>query len=90
MIFSSRSFATKLTGAAGALVGGIMIDLIQFPAGAVAGTVPADTVWWLGFLEGPCVYALSLSGVLFYLRYEIDARRHAEIRMLLDQRAAAR
>jgi glycoside/pentoside/hexuronide:cation symporter, GPH family len=90
VIFSSRSFATKLTGAAGALVGGIMIDLIRFPVGAVAGTVPAETVWWLGFLEGPCVYALSLTGVLFYLRYEIDAKRHAEIRMLLDQRAAAR
>ena len=89
MIFSSRAFATKLVGAAGALVGGVMIDLIQFPAGAVAGTVPAETIWWLGFLEGPCVYALSLSGVLFYLRYEIDAKRHAEIRALLEQRALA-
>lgn len=89
VIFSSRAFATKLVGAAGALVGGVMIDLIQFPAGAVAGTVPAETIWWLGFLEGPCVYALSLSGVLFYLRYEIDAKRHAEIRALLEQRALA-
>ena len=89
VIFSSRSFATKLTGAAGALVGGTMLDLIAFPKGAVAGSVPAEIVWWLGFLEGPCVYALSLTGVLFYLRYRIDAKRHAEIRMLLDQRAAA-
>jgi len=88
VIYSSRSFATKFTGAAGAFVGGVVLDLIAFPRGARAGTVPEDIVWWLGLVEGPIVYTASMIGVLFYLRYEIDERRHAEIRAGLEQRAA--
>lgn len=89
VIFASRSFATKMTGAAGALVGGIVLDLIAFPKGARAGTVPPDTIWWLGMVEGPIVYATSLTGVLFYLRYRITRERHAQIRAELAARSAA-
>ena len=67
----------------GAIAGGILLDVIEFPRGAVAGSVPADTVWYLGFLEGPATSVLSICGVLLYLRYSIDRKRHTEIRMEL-------
>jgi len=89
IIFSSRSFANKMTGALGAIVGGLVLDIIAFPQGARAGTVPEDTIWWLGMVEGPMVYAVSLTGVLFYLRYKITSARHAEIRSQLAERHAA-
>ncbi len=79
VIYASRSFANKVTSAMGAFIGGIVLDVIAFPRGAALGTVPADTVWWLGFMEGPATSLISLTGVMFYLRYEIDRRRHAEI-----------
>ena len=79
VIYASRSFANKVTSAMGAFVGGIVLDVIAFPRGAALGSVPADTVWWLGFMEGPATSLISLTGVMFYLRYEIDRRRHAEI-----------
>lgn len=89
VIYASRSFANKVTSAMGAVLGGVVIDVIAFPRGAVAGTVSADTVWWLGFMEGPATSLLSLIGVLFYLRYEINRTRHAEIRAAIDLRKQA-
>ncbi len=53
IIYSARSFTQKATGAIGVIVGGFIIDLIAFPAGARTGSVDADTIWWLGFAEGP-------------------------------------
>ncbi len=80
VIYAARSFSGKATAALGALIGGILLDVIAFPRNATAGSVPADVIWNLGFLEGPATSVLSLCGVLFYLRYRIDRRRHAEIR----------
>ena len=89
VIYSSRSFATKCTGALGAILGGVLLDVIAFPKGAVAGSVAPDIVWWLGFFEGPATSLLSLVGVLFYLRYRISRERHAEIRAAIEAREAA-
>jgi Na+/melibiose symporter-like transporter len=89
VIYASRSFANKVTNAMGAILGGVVLDLIAFPSGATAGSVPAETVWWLGFTEGPATSMLSLTGVLLYLRYDIDRKRHAEIRAGIAARQQA-
>ena len=70
----------------GALLGGVVLDVIAFPRGAIAGTVPEDTLWWLGFMEGPATSVLSFFGVLLYLRYGINRVRHAEIRAAIAAR----
>lgn len=89
VIYSARSFSGKATAALGAIVGGVLLDVISFPRGAVAGTVDPDIVWYLGFVEGPATSIISFCGVLFYLRYRIDRKRHAEIRAAIDARQAA-
>ncbi len=89
VIFSARSFMQKATGAIGVIVGGAIIDLIAFPQGAQSGTVAADTVWWLGFAEGPGTSVFTIIGVLFYMGYAINRHRHAEIIAALEQRRAA-
>ncbi|MEM7097813.1 MAG: MFS transporter [Pseudomonadota bacterium] len=86
IIYASRSFANKVTSAMGAFLGGVALDVIAFPKAAAVGSVSADTIWWLGFLEGPATTLISLTGVLFYLRYQIDRDRHAEIRAAIAQR----
>jgi Na+/melibiose symporter-like transporter len=86
IIYSARSYTQKATGAIGVIAGGAIIDLIAFPSGAKLGTVPADTIWWLGFAEGPGTSVFTIVGVLFYMRYRIDRRRHAQIvRELADR-----
>ncbi len=89
VIYASRSFANKVTNAMGAVLGGIVLDLIAFPSGAAAGSVPAETIWWLGFTEGPATSLLSITGILFYLRYKIDRKRHSEIRAAIAARQQA-
>ena len=89
VIYAARSFSNKVTGAMGAFVGGVVLDVIAFPRGASVGEVPANTIWWLGFMEGPATSVLSICGVLFYLRYQIDRKRHAEIMQQIAQRRQA-
>jgi len=86
LIYSARSFTQKATGAFGVVVGGAILDLIGFPKGARAGTVPADVVWNLGFFEGPATSIFTIIGIVMYLGYRIDRSRHAEIISLLAAR----
>lgn len=79
VIYSARSFANKTATALGAILGGVLLDLIRFPSNAAAGTVPLDVVWWLGLTEGPILSIASMVGVLFYLRYKITRDGHRQI-----------
>ena len=79
VIFAARSFANKASASAGLVFGGLLLDLIAFPRGASLGDVPADTVWQLGFIAGPATSVFTLVGLVLYLRYRIDRKRHEEI-----------
>lgn len=87
VIFSARSFVVKATGALGVIIGGTLLDVIAFPRGAAMGTVPTDTVWMLGFIQGPATSVFTLLGLGLYLGYRLDRARHAEIVAALEQRA---
>jgi Na+/melibiose symporter-like transporter len=89
VIFSARSFVIKTTGALGIFIGGMILDLIAFPRGAAAGTVPADIVWNLGFIQGPATSIFTLIGLFLYLGYRLDRKRHAEIMAELEARRRA-
>ena len=86
VIYSARSFVIKTTGAAGVFIGGMLLDLIAFPRGAVAGSVDAGIVWTLGLLQGPATSIFTLIGLFLYLGYKLDRARHAEIMAELDRR----
>jgi Na+/melibiose symporter-like transporter len=88
VIYSARSFVIKTTGAVGVFIGGVLLDVIAFPRGASAGTVPVDTVWNLGLLQGPATSIFTLLGLALYLGYKLDRKRHAEIMAELDRRRA--
>ena len=87
VIFSARAFALKATSSMGLIFGGILLDYIEFPRGAILGTVPADTVWNLGFIAGPATSVFTFFGMVLYMRYKIDRARHNEI---IDQLEALR
>jgi Na+/melibiose symporter-like transporter len=63
--------------------------VIAFPRGAAAGTVPEDTVWYLGLLQGPGTSIFTMLGLLLYIGYKLDRKRHAEIMAELEHRRAA-
>jgi glycoside/pentoside/hexuronide:cation symporter, GPH family len=86
VIYSARAFVLKTTGATGIFLGGILLDLIAFPRGAAAGTVAPDTVWIMGLIQGPATSIFTLLGLLLYMGYKLDRKRHAEIMAELDRR----
>ncbi len=83
VIFSARAFALKATSSMGLIFGGVLLDYIEFPRGAIMGTVPADTVWNLGFIAGPATSVFTFFGMALYMRYKIDRARHQEIMVQL-------
>ena len=66
-----------------------LLDFIQFPRGAKMGEVESDIVWQLGLIAGPATSVFSMIGVLCYLFYRIDRKRHAAITAALGERQAA-
>ncbi len=84
MFYSARTFFSKATTALGALVGGVAIDVIQFPTGAQPGEVAQETLTQLGLLDGPIAAVPALIAIFFYSRYTITKREHSKIRHELD------
>ena len=86
VLYSARAFSAKASAAFGTMFGGILLSAIDFPEHAVRGTVPPETVWNLGLIAGPATSIFSLLALGFYLRYEINRKRHAEVVAALRQR----
>ena len=86
VLYSARAFSAKASAAFGTMFGGILLSAIDFPENAVRGTVPPETVWNLGLIAGPATSIFSLLALGFYLRYEINRRRHAEVVAALGRR----
>jgi GPH family glycoside/pentoside/hexuronide:cation symporter len=88
IIYSARAFAAKAAVALGTIVGGIILDVIQFPENAVPGEVSAEVVFNLGFAQGPGTSIFSFLGLLLYFRYRLSRQRHQEILAELDRKRA--
>jgi glycoside/pentoside/hexuronide:cation symporter, GPH family len=86
VIFAARAFCLKATGAIGVIIGGMLLDLIAFPRGATAGSVPAETIWNLGFIQGPATSVFTLGGLVLYAGYRLNRARHTEILAELERR----
>ncbi len=89
LIFSARALIGKATIGFGTMLGGLALKAIEFPLKAVPGEIDPDVIFRLGLVEGPLTSVVSLTGLVFYLRYPLNRRRHEEIRTELAKRAAA-
>ena len=88
IIFSARSFAFKAGGALATVLGGIGLDVIEFPRGAAPGEVPAEVLFSLGIIAGPLTSIVGLAILGFYLGYRLDRARITEIQLELAERRA--
>ncbi len=88
MFYSARTFFSKATTALGTLVGGIAIDIIEFPSGAKPGEVPQEILTQLGLLDGPISVIPALIAIYFYSRYAITKQEHSDIRLALNARSS--
>jgi Na+/melibiose symporter-like transporter len=79
--YGAISLAGKAASAFGHIVGGFVIDLINFPLGSDVkpGSVDADIIWQLGFYFGPMVALLPVFAIWIISSYNISRKRHNEI-----------
>ena len=89
IFFASVSFSGKFTTGIGNVVGGIALDLINWPRGVeiqTAADVPAQTLVWLGLVYGPIVAGFAVVSVWCYTKHHLNRERHAQIVRELDER----
>jgi GPH family glycoside/pentoside/hexuronide:cation symporter len=86
-IFSSAlSFSGKVTSGLGVFVGGIIIDLLQFPRGALPSSVDPDVIFRFGLVAGILIPLLNIIPITLIFRYRLTREEHARIREALDER----
>lgn len=87
LIGAAIAFMLKAVAGVGNLMGGIAIEMIDFPTQAAPGAVPPEKVFWLGMVAGPGLMIVYVLGFVFLSRYSITRERFTEIRAALDARA---
>ena len=88
IFFGALSFASKGAAGLGTLIGGLALDVIQFPIGAAPGAVDAGTVFHLGAVYGPMLGVFVVFTVYCLTHYRLTKGRHEEIMAALATRPA--
>ena len=84
MFSAALGLTAKATSGIGGFVGGVVLDVVDFPTGAGAGEVDADTVFALGVAVGPGMFLLWVTVLLVLSRYRLSRSDHAEILRQLE------
>jgi Na+/melibiose symporter-like transporter len=86
MFNSAIMFCIKATSGLGILFGGVILSLIALPVQSPPASVPAQTIFNLGFIVGICLPLLHVFPIMMIRRYKITRDVHAEIRRALEER----
>lgn len=91
ILYSTRALAAKMDQAVGAALAGFVITLINFPAKATPGQIPADVMHNLALWDGLMAAIPGLIAMLFYAKYNINRASYEATKLALtEQRATAR
>jgi Na+/melibiose symporter-like transporter len=88
---SVTTFTGKAVSGFGNFIGGIVLDVIDFPVGqvdAAVGNVPQETITNLGIIAGPGLVIFYLCSLVFIYRLKLTRERFSEISSALADRAA--
>lgn len=89
---SVTTFTGKAVSGFGNFLGGVLLDVIDFPVGqvdAAVGNVPEETILRLGLVAGPGLVSFYLCGLFFITRLRMGRARYAEITETLAERRRA-
>lgn len=85
VFFAALGFSAKIPTGLGQLAGGILIDVIGLGTGLQPGEVPDDVLWNLGLVTGPLVSLSLIVPIWLLISYDLDRRRHAELRAVIAE-----
>ena len=82
IFFAALAFSYKCTSGFGNLIGGLALDLINWPRGAQiqsAADIPAETITQLGIIFGPVVAGFAVLSIWCFSHYKLTHKRHQEV-----------
>lgn len=79
VFMAAIAFTGKAVSGFGNLLGGVALDLIDFPTGAAMGEVPHAAIVRLGLAVGPGLVFFYVAAVWFIARYRMTREQHAAI-----------
>ncbi len=88
IFFGAFSFSTKAAQGLGVAVGGIILDLVDWPVGKgirTAADIPPDTLVHLAVAFGPVLAMMMIPAIWCVSRYTLTREAHARIRAELDE-----
>lgn len=88
IFYSARTFFAKSTSAVGHLIGGVALDMIDFPTNGKVGEIPEETIFQLGMIYGPYAMIPGLASMFFYRRYKLNRNKLAEIQKAITEKRA--
>lgn len=86
VFYAAETFAWKSITGIGNMLGGFILDFVDFPSGAAPGEVPEDTLFRLGVILGPVMAVTFLVPFGLSLLLRLTRKRHAEITLALEER----
>ena len=95
LYFAGLSLSAKASSGIGALIAGVVLDVIGFPHGLAANGhvavahIPPETIRNLGLAHGPGAALLTALSVITLASYRRGRRDHEEVRESLVQRREA-
>lgn len=92
MYFAGLGFAAKSAAGAGALLGGVALDMIHFPKEAgrqVHAVLPPDVLSGLAITFGPISGVIAIVASMMLIPYGISRARHVQIAQALSAARAA-
>jgi Na+/melibiose symporter-like transporter len=83
---SAMMFTSKVTFGIGAFIAGLTIEFVGFDRVATIADVTPDMLSRLALYVGPGLSVIVLISAYIFSHYDIDAKRHGEIRDALNTR----
>ncbi len=78
VLFAADSLLRKITTAIGAVIPGLLLDYVRYPAGAKPGQVDVHVLTHLATIYLPLVTCLYLCSTSMLMLYRIDRRQHED------------
>lgn len=89
IFFAAATFMRKFGEGFGIVIAGFVLSGVGLAAGAQAGEVSDETLFNLGAVYVPIVWALFIAVIVMISFYEVDRARHEETLIKLAERAGS-
>ncbi len=90
VFFAALAFGLKIPTGLGLVGGSLAMAWVGITQGMDPKAVPPDALLRLGLAAGPFVSLALLVPLALMFRFDLSRQRHAELRRILDQRAASK